>query len=66
MKRARENGEHRSLFTLTGPDYNHLSSSERLQEIGKQIKENYEWVAETDASVDLQRAMSVLQAEVVA
>ena len=62
-RRARENGEHLSLFSLTGPDYQHLSSSERLQEIGKQIKENFEWIAETDASVDSQRAMSLLQAE---
>jgi hypothetical protein len=29
----------------------------------KQIKENIEWVANGDASVDLQRAMSMLQAE---
>ena len=62
-RRARENGEHLSLFSLTGPDYQHLSSSERLQEIGKRIKENFKWIAETDASVDSQRAMSLLQVE---
>ncbi|KAI0277468.1 FAD/NAD-P-binding domain-containing protein [Russula aff. rugulosa BPL654] len=64
-RRARENGEHFSLFSLTGPDHHHLSSSERLQEIVKQIKENIEWVTNGDASVDLQRAMGLLQAELV-
>jgi hypothetical protein len=29
----------------------------------KKIKENIQWVADTDASVDLQRAMSLLQAK---
>jgi hypothetical protein len=29
----------------------------------KQIKENLEWIADTDASVDLERAMSLLQDE---
>ena len=62
-RRARENGQHLSLFSLTGPDYHHLSSSERLQEIVRQIKENLEWTANGDASVDLQRAMGLLQAE---
>ena len=61
-RRARENGEHLSLFSLTGPEYDHLSSSERLQEIMKQIIENIEWAAKADASADLQRAMSLLQA----
>ncbi|KAI0277471.1 salicylate hydroxylase [Russula aff. rugulosa BPL654] len=55
-RRARENGQHLSLLSLTGPDYHHLSSSERLQEIVKRIKENIEWVVNGDASVDLQRA----------
>jgi len=64
-RRARENGEHLSLVSLNGPDYQHLSSSERLQEIGNQIKDNYEWIAETDASVDSQRAMGLLRAELV-
>jgi hypothetical protein len=62
-RRAHENGQHLSLFSLTGPDYHHLSSSERLQEILKQIKENIEWVANVDASVELERAMNLLQAE---
>jgi hypothetical protein len=29
----------------------------------KRIKENIEWVASVDASVELQRAMNLLQAE---
>jgi hypothetical protein len=62
-RRSRLNGEHFSLRTLAGPDHHHLSSSARLQGIAKQIQENFEWVSETDASVDLQRAMSLLQAE---
>ena len=62
-RRARENGERQSFSSLTGPD---LSSSERLQEIMKQIQENIEWIANADASVDLQRAMSQLQAELAA
>ena len=61
--RARENGEHLSLFSLTGPDYHHLSSSERLQEIAKLIQENFQWISDADASVDLQQAMILLQAE---
>lgn len=62
-RRSRLNGEHFSLRTLTGPDHQYLSSSARLQGIAKQIQDNFEWVSETDASVDLQRAMSLLQAE---
>lgn len=62
-RRARENGEHLSLLSLTEPDYHHLSSTERLQEIAKQMQKNFEWISDTDASVDLQRAMSLLQAE---
>jgi hypothetical protein len=62
-RRARENGEHLSLLSVTEPDYHHLSSTERLQEIAKQIHRNFEWISDTDASVDLQRAMSLLQAE---
>jgi len=62
-RRSRLNAEHYFLRSLTGPDYQHLSSSERLQEIVKQIKGNIEWIANTDASVDLQRAMGLLQAE---
>jgi hypothetical protein len=62
-RRSRLNGEHFSLRSLTGSDYHHLSSSERLQEIMKQIQENFEWMSETDASVDLERAMNLLRAE---
>jgi len=61
-KRSRLNGEHFSLRTLAGTDH-HLLSSARLQGITKQIQDNFEWVSETDASVDLQRAMSLFQAE---
>ena len=63
IRRGRESGKHLSLSSLTGSDYQPSSSSERLQEIMKQIKENLEWVADTDPSVDLQRAMDLLQAE---
>lgn len=62
-RRSRLNGEHFSLRTLAGPAHHHLSSSARLQGIAKQIQDNFEWVSETDASVDLQRAMSLLRAE---
>ena len=34
-----------------------------LQGIATQIQENFEWVSETDASVDLQRAMNLLRSE---
>jgi hypothetical protein len=61
-RRSRLNGEHFSLRTLAGPDHQ-LSSSTRIQGIAKQIQDNFEWVSETDASVDLQRAMSLLRAE---
>lgn len=43
------------------PDYHYLSSSERLQEIMKQIQvlqENFVWITDTDASVDSHQAMS--------
>jgi hypothetical protein len=59
-RRSRLNGEHFSLRSLIGPD---LSSSVGLQGIAKQIQDNTEWVSETDASVDLQRAMGLLRAE---
>ena len=29
----------------------------------KQIQENFDWISDTDARVDLQRAMDLLQAE---
>jgi hypothetical protein len=41
------------LRTLAGPDHHDLSS------VAKQIQENFEWVSETDASVDLQQAMNL-------
>ena len=63
-RRSRLNGEHFSLRTLAAPDHHHHpSSSTRLQGITKQIQDNFEWVSETDASVDLQRAMNLLRAE---
>jgi hypothetical protein len=68
-RRSRLNGEHFSLRTLAGPDHHHLSfpaPTARLQGIVKQIQDNFEWVSETDASVDLQRAMSQLRAELAA
>jgi len=34
-----------------------------LHEIAKQLQDNFEWIADTDAGVDLQRAMSLLQVE---
>jgi hypothetical protein len=58
-RRSHRNGEHFSLRSLAGPDHHHL------QEIAKQIQDNFDWVSETDASVDLQRAMSLLRAELV-
>ena len=48
------------LRSLDGPDYHYHPSSAGLQGIAKQIQENFEWVSETDASSDLQRAMNVL------
>ena len=59
-RRSRLNGDHFQLRTLAGPDYRNLSISARLQGIEEQIQENFEWVSETDASVDLQRAMNLL------
>ncbi|KAI0290583.1 salicylate hydroxylase [Russula brevipes] len=60
-RRSRLNGEHFALRAL-GPDV----SSSRLQGIMKQIQENFERVSETDASVDLQRAIGLLRAELAA
>jgi hypothetical protein len=48
------------LRTLAGPDHQDLSSVARLQDIAKQVQENFEWVSETDASMDLQRAMNLI------
>ena len=63
-RRARLNGEHFSLRTLAEPEDLDVSSTARLQGIVKQIQDNFEWVSETEASVDLQRAMSLLQDEI--
>ena len=63
-RRSRLNGEHFSLRTLAGPDHHQFSSTARLEGIAKQIQDNFEWVSETEASVDLQRAMSLLRAEI--
>jgi hypothetical protein len=62
-RRSRLNGEYYSFRTFSEEDHHDLSSSTRLQEIVKQIQENSERVTQTDWSVDLQRAMSLLQAE---
>jgi len=59
-RRSRLNGEHFMLRSLAGPDHDDPLSFERLQEIAELIQENFEWVNDTDASVDLQRAMSLL------
>lgn len=48
------------LRSLAGPDHDDPLSFERLQEIAELIQENFEWVNDTDANVDLQRAMSLL------
>ncbi|KAH9988555.1 salicylate hydroxylase [Russula vinacea] len=58
-------GEHYSLHTLSEADHYDISSSKRsqLQGIMKQLQDNYERVTQTDWGADLQRAMSLLQAE---
>ena len=58
-RRSRLNGEYFTFRELVGPDV----SSTRLLGIMKQIQENFEWVSETDAGEDLQRALGLLQAE---
>ncbi|KAI0248756.1 salicylate hydroxylase [Lactifluus subvellereus] len=60
-KRSRINGEHFALRRL-GPDASPL----RLQEITKDIQENFEWVSEMDAEQDMRRAMELLRAELTA
>jgi hypothetical protein len=60
-RRSRLNGEHFALRGLVGPDA--VSSPRLLLGITKQIQDNFEWVSETDASADLQRAMGLLRAE---
>jgi hypothetical protein len=60
---SRINGELFEFRSPAGPDHQDLSSTAHLQEIVKQIHDNFEWVSETEASVDLQRAMSLLWAE---
>ena len=62
-RRSRINGELFQLRSPARPDHQDLSSTARLQGISKQIHDNFEWVSETEASVDLQRAMSLLRAE---
>ena len=65
-RRAHLNGEHFSLRTLAEPEDLDVSSESAacLQGIVKQIQDKFEWVCETEASVDLQRAMSLLQDEI--
>ena len=59
-RRSRLNGEHFMLRTLAGPDHQDLSTAARLQGIAKQVQENFEWVSETDAGMDLQRAVNLI------
>lgn len=47
----------------TGTDVSGWGSATRLQGILKQIQDNFEWVSETDASVELQRAIGLLRTE---
>ncbi|KAH9988557.1 salicylate hydroxylase [Russula vinacea] len=65
-RRSRLNGEYFSLRPLAGPDHPDHSSTAQLQGIAKQIQDNMEWAFETEASVDLQRAISMLRAELAA
>ncbi|KAF8468094.1 salicylate hydroxylase [Russula ochroleuca] len=62
-RRSRLNGDYVQLRSLAEPDHNDISSSARLQRIVKQIQDNFEWVYQTDWDADLQRATSLLQAE---
>ncbi|KAI0262367.1 salicylate hydroxylase [Gloeopeniophorella convolvens] len=55
-KRSRLNGEHFALHGLESD-----VSPTRLREISLEIQENFEWVSETDATADLQRAMELLE-----
>jgi len=57
-RRSRANGEHFGLRRI-GPD----ASPSQLQEVVKNIQENFDQVSETDAAQDMQRAMELLQAE---
>ena len=52
------------LRTLAEPEDLDVSSTTCIQGIVKQIQDKFEWVCETEASVDLQRAMSLLQDEI--
>ena len=60
-RRSRLNGEHFALRGLVGQDP--VSSPRMLLGITKQIQDNFEWVTETDAGADLQRAMELLRTE---
>ena len=59
-RRSRLNGEYFMLRSLAGPDHHDPLSFAHLQGIAKQIQDNFEWSSETDASVDLQRAMNLM------
>jgi salicylate hydroxylase len=61
VRLSRINGEHFALRGI-GPD----ASLSQLQEIVKDIQENFDQVSETDAAQDVQRAMELLQAELTA
>ncbi|KAH9989922.1 FAD/NAD-P-binding domain-containing protein [Russula compacta] len=79
-RRSRLNGEYLALRGLasgggggtgygssaSGPGTDVSVSASRLQGIVKQIQDNFEYVTETDVSVDLQRAMGLLRAELAA
>jgi 2-polyprenyl-6-methoxyphenol hydroxylase-like FAD-dependent oxidoreductase len=61
VRLSRVNGEHFGLHRI-GPD----ASPSQLQEIVKNIQENFDQSSETDAALDMQRAMELLQAELTA
>jgi hypothetical protein len=60
-RRSRANGEHFGLRRIR-PD----ASPSQLQEVVKNIQDNFDQVSETDAAQDMQRAMELLQAELTA
>jgi hypothetical protein len=48
------------LRSLAETGHHDNSSSARLEGIMKQIQENFDWVSETDASVNLEQAMNLI------
>lgn len=59
-RRSRLTGELLMLRSLAGTDHKDVSFSARLEGIMKQIQENFDWVSETDASVNLELAMNLI------